>query len=446
MRAATPVLAGLAAAAWGAGAQAATIQKVNKDFTRVIISLSSAELAALEPDMPVVFEFGKEGGVASGHVGQLNVIKKSAILVLDAPDKRMKKKQELRFVSFFWNPILSPLMFSHAQYHQYSRSSVESTLGLFGTDLTQKVDNDKLRTTADGLAFALNGYLIFNPSLIGAGLGVDHREVQVSSRLGDQKATSELTFNRIEPGLWIEVQPHWRVSLRYDYTTLDVKHGSGDDLIAYPFSFEEPHVGLVWFERDFEAGVHYKDREVFTAVDSKLTRDNGAVVHKETRKLPAELNLHFRDVVSPLFIWGGNLGYVFHERTSQDGGALEPPPAAYELFRLGTSFEHRLTQGSKLDWRLALEGAKVATLTTTPREVNTLGGSVAFYHLLMPQLVIGGMTELAGGLKDDRVPGVDPATGEAAKRPRQATGYLFHFQVLARYDFDFGGDAWRRRR
>jgi hypothetical protein len=446
MRAAALALATLAAATLGADARAATIHKVNKDFTRLIISLSSAELAALETDMPVVFEFGKEDGVASGHIGQINVVKKSAIIVLDAPDTRLKKKQELRFVSFFWNPILSPLMLSYSQYHQYSRSSVETALGLFGTDLTQKVGDTTQRTTADGLAFDLNGYLIFNPSLIGAGLGFDYREVQTATRLGDQKAAGELTLSRLEPGVWIEVQPHWRVSLRYDYTTMDVKYGSGDDVIAYPFSFQEPHLGLVWFQRDFEAGVHYKDREVFTAVDSKLTRDNGAVVYKETRKLAADLDFHFRDVVSPLFIWGGNLGYVFHERTRREGEAPEPEPAPYELLKLGTSFEHRLTQGSKLDWRLALEGAKVPTLATTPREVNTFGGSVAFYHLLMPQLVVGGMTELAAGIKDDRVSRVDPVTGETTKQERQATGYLFHLQVLARYDFDFGGDAWRRRR
>lgn len=427
-------------------AGAATVQRVNKDSSRVFVALSNAELVSLQPEMQVLFEFGPDGILASGKIAKTDLNKKSVLIVLDQPNFELRRKQELRFLSFFWNPMLSPLHYSLAQYHHYTRSSLESSVGLFTSRRIQTVDATKSQVVARGRDYAAEGYLIIAPDALAADLGFERRSMDVTSSQNDQSITTALKLYRIKPALWFHVYPHIRLALRYDYTALSTTQGAGKDILEYDFSFDEPQLGVVWFDRESEFGILYKHRDRFTASDSQRNQDGSTTSRSETRKMPAELTLHARMVTSPTFLWGAYLGYVFYERTAKKDEPFEPKPEPYEMLRLGMSMEHRLSLTTKLDWRLALDGAKVPDFTTSSRALNTLGVMVSYYEYLSPSFLIGAMQEMTGGVHHDQVDGRDPETGVEGKLPRRGQGYQFRFQFFARYLLDVGDYHARRQR
>src|SRR4051812_28565011 len=60
--------------ALASSAPAAVVQKVNKDHDKIVVELSQPELAVLEEDEVVLFEFGKDRSVAPGKIVGLNVV------------------------------------------------------------------------------------------------------------------------------------------------------------------------------------------------------------------------------------------------------------------------------------------------------------------------------------------------------------------------------------
>ena len=427
-------------------ALAATVQRVDKDFSRIIVLLTSQEMASLELDTPVYFEFGRISEMAGGIITKLNIGKKTALIVLNESLPQIKRNDDLRFLSYFWNPTLSPLHFSLAQYHHIQRSSLETSVSYFEKDILEQVDDETTHKVSRATAIATEAYFLARPEVFGVDLGFERRSIELPGTVTCPDAKSKLTLNQLKPSFWFNAYPHVRISLQYDYTAMKEKCSSKAGSLTYDYSFYEPHLGFVWYGRDFELGLHYKDRDTFKSTDTLRSSNKQSISQSVTRKMPAELHLHGRLVNSPQFIWGGYLGYVFYERTLQEGGVFESKPEIYEMLRLGVNFEHRLTEISKLDWRLAFDGAKVPDFTSFARDINTLGTTVAYYEQFWPELLIGGLAEIAGGLRSDDVDGINPDSGLADKRKRLTDGFQYQIQLMARYIFGVGDNRSRYRR
>lgn len=415
-------------------AMAASIQRVSDDFSKVILKLSPQELATCEVDDLILFAFGQDSVVASGQIERINVVNKSAVIVLTQADQRLASKQPVVLLPFFANPMRSSLLHSLAQYQPYRHPGVEAQAGIFVSDLRQHRSNSATRTRSLGRIFAAQTHLPVYPDSFGLGLGYEHRGITNSIAQTGDDATSNFSFDRVEPAFWFQPESNLRLALRYDFTSLTVASGGGIDSVTYDFIFYQPHVAILWFGDDFEFGLAYRDRAAFTASDTDRLRNTGANPQQQRRVLPAEIDMHWRLALASGLVWGAKLGGVFHERVATQNGTRDAKPKLYDMLRLASSLEQRLAQGVKLDYELVASGAMVPNLSTESRRVHSLGLSMAYYKLLNSGLWLGGMGEIEGGRRFDRVVVSDPLTGTAIEQSRRSFGSQFRLQLIARYD------------
>lgn len=428
----------LLACAWPA--RAATVRLVNKDKTKVLLELTQAELAAVEEDDEVIVEVSKPRFVIAGTLEKLNPVKKTIVLALEAAEPRFAKKQNVRFLSPFWNPVFSPLLFSPAQYHQYARSSVHAGLGGFYEASQVKVEESKTKTTVQGGRFLADGYLHLPPGWGGVLFGYERREASLVSKTDDDKTKMDLVFNQVRPGAWYEFVDRWRLGLRYDYTLYDLTY-KGQDGDRFYFEFGEPILGLTNYGADYEWGVTYKDKSKYQAVDTKKQADGSTVDVKATIKMPAEARVHFRSVSSPMFIWGASLAYVFFERELEKGDELRAKPGPAEVVRGQLSFETRFDDGDKLDWILTYDGGKARSLSNLENTANMGGFTLAYQTPAFEKLLLGGQLDLRYGaitLEDQ----VSDGKGGVTAVDRKVTAYDGSLLLFGQFEYDALG---RRR-
>lgn len=415
-------------------ARAASILRVNQDQTKIILQLTPQELAKIELGNLVLLAVGQDGFVSSGRVERINIVQKSAMIVLAEADDRLASKQDVRLLAFFTNPMRAAFLRSIAQYHPYRHPGVETQMGVFATELRQHLSGNMVRTRSLGRIFALQTHLPVYPDTFGLGLGYEHRGItNFIAQTGDD-ATSNLSFDRAEPGIWFQPESNLRLALRYDFTSLTLASGGGVDSLTYDFVFYQPHLSILWFGQNYEVGLEYRDRDAFTASASNRVRNNAAASQQQRRILPAELDVHGRFAAASGLVWGARLGGVFHERVANSLAYREQKPKLADMLRAAVSMEQRLTHADKLDYELSASGALVPNLATEPRGVHTSGVSMSYYRLLDSGLWFGGLGELAVGRRFDRVSVGEANTASASEEPRRSFGTQFRMQVFARYD------------
>lgn len=412
----------------GATAEAAILQRVNKDQHRIIVELSQAELESLEEGQDVVVEVGKQAFVVYGTVGKINVPKKTAVLIFAEGDQRFVKKQSVRFLSIFWDHPFAPQIASYAQFHQYKRSSFDTGLGGFGSYTEAKTSGVRAKTTSVGARLLIGGHLIFVPSLFGGAFAYERRMARIDTKYdGGDKGSATALLNQLHPGLWYEVQPGWTLGLRYDYTAMerDVEYANKN---RFTNDYGRAVVSAVYHDTHTEYGGLYKDKVASTAIDAEYNPDGSTREVKDKIRVPAELSFFYRKLASPVFIWGGTFGYVFFERKISPG-VLAPKPNLQDLLRARVDFEHRLGDGSKLAWSVYYDGAETPGLLETPKGLNTLGVGTT-YQLGFGQGMMAGITiDVEGGGRIVEQNGVTTSY----------KGFGVDALAFARYEFDATG-------
>lgn len=448
MRTCTPflLLAGLLAAA---PAYAGTIQKINEDRDKLIIGLSKAELAVLEEGEVLVMELGKERYQMTGVVLTLNAEKQTALVELDMIDERLERKMPVRFLSHSWNTPSSPIIGNYGQYHQYSRSFLEARAGAIYEALTVEDGSTESKSTskATGMIFGAEGYALFNPQLIGGGLAYERRSVSIDAKEDGGDYGDEVTVNQLRPGLWLEIEPGWRLGMRYDYSMITVEHDSEALRGKYDYNVGEPRLAVLRRTKQSEWGAEYKDKDKFDTTVTVTTQSNIEGNFGLTIRTPAEASVFYRTASTPQFAWGAAFGYVFYERgPALEGGELGPKPKVPELLRLRASFEYRRDTDDKIDWGLTYDGAKSPGIVVQERAINAVGAFLTYLRpLLEPAqgLQAGGTLSLFAGTNTVENDGTDAVTGETAVYEDKYTGYGAQLLLFISRDFDV--DMRRRK-
>lgn len=439
------LLAGAASSAY-----AATVLKVNKEKDKVLLELTQAELAAAEEDRDVVVEFGKLRTITHGILRRLNPVKKTVVLELEAPDERFSKRQPVRFLSAFWNQSTSPLIFNYGQYHQYPRAFVEASAGAFTSSMEIDQGEDaKVKSDTLGWRFFGGAYMALVPDRFGFGTRFDRRDIgskstsNTGTESGDTKA--DIVLNRATPGFWLAVPWDLRVHARYEYSAIEMVL---DVPPKFTFNYTNgvPIIGVLMVTPDAELGIEYRDKDKFTS-EATLTFAGKTVTIEDVRQVPAEVDVSYRSVSTPLFIWGAGFGFIFYERLTEDpdGGKLERKPEIPELLRARVTFEHRLSDGDKFDWMLSYDGGKSESLATTPRIINVGGFAVTYQSAFSPGFTIGGTMTGEYGTLATKEELTDQATGETIEAKDAYSGYTTSLMVFAKYDLDLGQTRGRRR-
>lgn len=418
-------------------ARAAVVEAVNKDSSRVILKLTQAELAAVEDDQAVLAKVGsKQVFVVSGTLIKVNPVKKTVVLVLEEPDTRFETRQSVRFLPLFYNALLSPVLTSYSQYHEYVRSSADGGVaGLYDKKMERSGDN-RSKTTTTGYQLLAESHLLVVPKLVGFGFGFRHLGATSASDANGSEQKSEVTINQLRPGIWYEIEDSWVLGLRYDYTMMSVE-SKDDSGLAFDYLFGEPLFGITHYSDDFEFGLTYRDKAKFTAVDTLTNPVTGAALPVEsTLKTPAILELWFRDIESPSFGWGMGLGYVFYERELNEGEELRTEPTVPEVLRGRLTLEWHTDDGSKADFTLWYSGGRAPGLTYQENTANMVALNLTYATPLWEQVLLGGGVEVRGGAITFTDQAVNATTGQVEDVAREVEAVGASLLAFARFEFD----------
>ncbi len=412
----------------------ASVEAINKDQTRVILKLTQVELAAVEDDQTVLIEVtARPTFVVAGTLTKVNPVKKTVVLVMDQADPRLVKKQSARFLSLFFNPLLSPVLTSYSQYHQYARSAVEGGIGGVYEKYMERSGDSRAKAVLTGVQVAAESYALISPNFFGMGFG--YRRVDGSSDIDSNggKGKTDVVLNQLRPGAWVEIESQWVLGLRYDYTLLDVVN----DNASFNYEFGELALGLTHFSPAFEFGVTFKDKSGFTAVDSTTDIAGKSFKVSSTIKTPATLDFAFRDIQSPLFGWGMGLGYVFYERELKQGDTLRSKPTIAEILRFRFTLEWRLDDGSKVDAALTYAGGRANNVVFQENIANKAGLHLSYAQpFLVEQMMLGGLLSLEGGAITLTDEAENTTTGEIEEIAREVETVGASVMIFARYEFD----------
>jgi hypothetical protein len=433
-------------------ALAATVKKVNKDKTKVLVALSKAEMATLEEDQEVVVEVGASGDrfVISGSLAKLNPVKQTVVLELEAAEPRFSKKQTIRFLSVFWNPVNAPVIQSAAQYHQYAHPFVEGAAGYFYEQLGSHVDatGEKDTFTYNGTRFLADGYMIFNPQWVGAAFGFERLDALQTSKYEQNGVSDSLSTaysqTILKPRAWVGLPDDYRLGLEYDNYLIHQEQGSGSSQVVFDYYLAQPYLSVVQLKQSTELGFGAKYKDTGEGVDT-ITAGTTSIKVKSTLKMSSEVLGFYRSVSSPVFIWGLNGSVIFPERSNGAGNPLDRKFEIHETLRFKTTFENRLSDGSKLDWALFYAGAKTPANGAPERGINGGGTQLTYQTLFSGGLVLGGTMELFGGMIKTRDAVKDAAGHEIGTVGRKTAGAEASVLAFTRLDLDFSGFGKRRR-
>ncbi len=418
-----------------APALGASVEAVNKDQTRVILKLTQIELAAVEDDQKVLIEVAaRPAFVVAGTLTKVNPVKKTVVLVMEEADPRFVKRQSARFLSLFFNVLLSPILTDYSQYHQYARSAVEGGLGTVYEKFLERSGDSRSKAVLTGADMAAEAYTLISPQFFGMGFGYRRFDGSSDFDSNGAKGKTDVVLNQLRPGAWIEIEAHWVLGLRYDYTLLDIV---SDDAASFNYEFGELVLGLTHYAPDFEYGVSFKDKSGFTAVDSTNDLAGKSIKVSSTIKSPATLDVAFRDIQSPLFGWGMGLGYVFYERELKRGETLRSKPTIAELLRYRLTLEWRLDDGSKVDAAMTYAGGRANNLVYQENITNKGGLHLSYAQpFLTEQMLLGGLFSVEGGAITLTDEAQNTTTGEVEDVAREVETVGASLMVFARFEFD----------
>lgn len=434
-------LTGIVLALHSGRAQAAIIDRVNPTNDRIIVRLTQAEMSGLDEGQEVVVEVLQPHIVINAVLGKLNPVRQTVVVIFSFPDERLAKNQQVRFLSVFWNHELEPVLNSYTQYYQFHNADAEGGAGIFMENLasTSNAGNHKIATS--GWRLAGNAYAPLNMTWFGAGFGYEHREAHVNPDVGAQPP-STLAINRLRPGFWTGVVEKWRLSMRYDYTTIETTEKS-TPAVDYTISLGQPVLGVLYVDGKEERGLEYTFGDKFTA-RTTASAPGAKTSANPTLIAPPELYAYFRRVVSPMLIWGAGAGYLFYDRSQGDGGTLLPSVTPAQLLRLRATLELRQMNADKLDFTLSYNGGKVRGLAESEQVANEGGLSLTWMTDLDGGWKTGADLSVAGGVitLSDHV--VSPNSAQSSSVDRKITAYQANALVFLRYEFDLRTRAQRR--
>lgn len=421
----------------------ATVEAINDDASRIILKLTQAELAAVEDDQTVLIEVAARPTVfvVTGKLTKVNPVKKTVVVILQDSDLRFEKRQGVRFLSLFFNPLLSPLITSYSQYHPYARSGVEGGIGYFYEKYLVRSGESRDKTVATGLEIALESNVVVKPRSFGGGVGYRRFGSEINVSADGKDVSIEDTINQIRPGIWFEVDPGFVLGLRYDYSMDEEVYGDGGPVFNY--SLGEANLGLTYYGPDYEWNLHYKDKASFTAIDT-MTDGAEKFTVENTTKTPATLDISVRDVQSPLFGWGLGVGYVFYERELKKGLELRSKPTPAEVLKGRLMLEWRLDDGSKVDSVLSYAGGRASSRFFSDNIANKVGLSLTYLQPFLESLAIGGTLAVEGGAITLADQEVNSTTGEVDEVAREVETVGASLLAFVRTEFDLLAKGRRR--
>jgi hypothetical protein len=414
----------------------ASVEAVNKDQSRVILKLTQVELAAAQDDDMVLIEVAaRPAFVVAGRLTKINPVKKTVVVILEEPDPRFAKRQGVRFLSLFFNPLLSPVLASYSQYHQYARSSVEAGFGGVYDKYMEKVGDSRTKSELVATRIDAESYMLVSPRFFGGGFGYHRLAGTLETDANGEQLQTDVTINQVRPGAWLELEPGWVLGLRYDYTLLD--HVDKDGGPSFSYDLGELVFGVTHYSPDLEFGLTYKDKATFTAIDTVNDLAGKSQTVESTVKTPAILDAAFRSITSPLFYWGMSIGYVFYERELKEGQELRIKPAVSELLRYRLMLEWRLDDGSKIDALLTYDGGRAPNRIYGENVANKVGMNLTYATpAFFEHFLIGGTLETQGGAITIEDEDVDPLSGRVDKSTREIQTFGTSLLVFGRMEFD----------
>jgi hypothetical protein len=393
------------------------VRKVSSEKDQVLVELTQAEMAVLVEGQAVVLEVGKERFIVSGTLAKINVVKQSALIELDEADDRLAPKQRVGFASIFANVGASPILTSVAQYHQYTRSFAEGYAGVFGGQATETASTPsgkvESKTSLFGYLLGTEGHLVIYPHGFGFGLEYERRSASAdststaSSEAGEteSKGKAETTVNLLKPAMWFETSPGLRYGLGYEYEAMDRSYDSDGAKPRFNYSVGRLAASLVGYSDTSEWGFEYRDKARQEQSDTLVQEDGTQQATRQVYASPAEIAAFYRSASSPTFVWGLRGSYLVVDRRGAKDEPLDRRPEIPEHLKLRVTFEHRLSDGDKLDWLLFYEGAQSPDLTLAPRGVNAAGFGLSYQKPAGVGWTAGGTFLAEGGtlkVEDDR--------------------------------------------
>lgn len=415
----------------------ATILKIHSDHDKLLLGLTTAELNQVEEGQQTLVEVATPKFIAGGVFAKFNAVKKTVVVELPDADERFAVKQQVRFLPLLLNVASSPIITSAAQYPNGTHPMVEGGVGGFFEGSQETASGNKGSHVSKGARLLAHGYLVLNSEAYGLNLDFEHRASGSQLRPIGGSSSLDVHYDQLAPSVWVEVWPHWRLGLRYDYTVI-VQAYSGDSQGSYQFSLARPIGALLWTDVDTEIGLDVST-EHNAGASAEYVKTSGqkptTTYEKRLYKAPAEVLLHYRHVTSPFFAWGAGAGYIFFSRTQGDGKALEPRAQIPQLLRFRLNFEQRIADGDKFEWVLSYDGGKARGLSTLELTANEVGLQATYQSQLANKWICGVTFDVAGGfalLADNKL----DASGKSIEVDRKVIGYRSGFIAFANYAFD----------
>ena len=415
----------------------ATILKIHSDHDKLLLGLTTAEANQVEDGQQTLVEVANPKFIAGGVFAKFNAVKKTVVLELPDEDERFAVKQQVRFLPLLLNVASSPIITSAAQYPNGTHAMVEGGVGGFFEGTQETALGNKGSQVSKGARLLAHGYLVLSSEAYGLNVDYEHRASGTQLRPIGGSSSLDVHYDQLAPSGWVEVWPHWRLGLRYDYTVI-VQAYSGDSHGSYQFSVARPIGTLLWTDVDTEIGLDVSaEHNAGAAAEYVTTSGQKQTTTYQDRlyKAPAEVLLHYRHVTSPFFAGGMGAGYMFFSRTQGEGKALEPRAQMPQLLRFRLNVEQRLADGDKFEWVLSYDGGKARGLSTLELNANEVGLQATYQSQLANKWICGLTVDVAGGfalLADQKL----DASGKSIEVDRKVIGYRSGFIAFANYAFD----------
>ena len=388
--------------------EAATIQSVSPDGTKLHVKLSREELAVMPWRGQILIEASDLKGtfVAPMSIHELAPTKSMVILTSQTPLTQVRRLMTVQFLPLFWDTINSRLLQSPSQLHSFKQLSAGGGSSLIFEALAQRRSDRERRRLSRAAMLRADTVIPISNDLVGLTLGADYlsasQDLTTATRSegeNDNRTVTQNTRivkNTLRPGLWSNLGPDLRLGLHVEYMRVEsvTKGNARKDL--YLHELIEPQLGLTYFDTTFEGTILFKWGDKSTSKSSSPVI--GVMTETiSTLRTPAELWVTARFPTPRLGLWGAGIGYLFHTGESVFEDATMPHSKIPEFLRARISLEQRLNQGSKVQWLLQYDGGKTPGPWITERLANTLSLTGGYQQLWNDVWTIGGQIRLEFG-------------------------------------------------
>ena len=436
------MVAGAALLAFAAAAPGAIVEKVNPAQDRVIVSLSQAELASLLEGQDVAIEISALAVVLPATIGKVNGAKRTAVVILPAPETRLARKLVLRFRAPYWNHgFEAPMVATPSHWQQFDRFTCEGGGGGFYENLKTQSTTDagttSVRSATTAWRLALGGMAPIGGTGYVAGMDLDHRDGHVTvtgdaAVTNDGRQNADLAVTALTPRLVVPLTydgANLKLGLAYHYLLTNVAP-TGSSTPQYGWTIGQPEVSLMVVAPRREWGLSYRLRDQASA-RTLITSATGANTSSvRTLTMPGEVWTFGRVQSAPFIGIGGGVGALIGATSGTPGAsasALQGPATPAQILRTRVSIETLLESGDKFDWTVTYDGARTHGLSGYELGANEAGVSVSWMRRFSHELTLGVDGSLGAGVGSDAA-----APGTSSKLTGMQVGLL----LVGRYEAD----------